>query len=886
MTQDSSINNISLEDTPVKEKFFSKAMLHNMKSGIRDGSKLSLVMLVLHMVSLPLVLVMMIIGLYTEGLSFCNSFEAYPIIAMIATISAIICGILCALGTMPYLYKKSVVDMRLSLPLTTAQRYVSDFLAGFITYAAPFIISQVFSWIILGIGHVMCDGREFPNSRTSDLTGMCYAFEEMAPYLLKADIAAIPLMLMFFTLTVLVASCCGSYFESLMYTFLANGLIPGTIAIVIACGTRNVTGLIPEGYMLRAIPYTSPIGGAIGVVYSMMYETGDITMTDNPDIGVPYLNFRVILAVIMLVTAVMAAGAYFLYKKRKAEDTGKPIVFDAFYHIIMIMAIVCVNSAFLYDGDRELILPMIIITAIMYMIFTMIRNRGAKEGKLRIIGKNIISYLLTMGISIAAFALITSTELFGAGHRVPTPEDVKSADITYFGYYNKNINRYPDTSPYITLTDPENIKAVCSAHSKTLEYIDSADEWDGTDIDIAAFYDGGLSVRYTLKNGETIERQYSMKYAGVLEILSSIDLTEEGRRIRGDIIKEDVSSYKKNIAEYRSNDPGYIAAAWISPQWRYNADEGESINLNKLPADFAERFADCLARDIMNETEQEYFSCDCESYYLGGIVFDYYGVNFREHHKETIAYLKSVGFETLPELSDETVKNLNDQSMTYIRSTHLDEYISGQQRRPVTPYYGGMVLDPVTHQKIDTEVLVGRRYDELAEILKVSRKQYKTDEAVYTITVNGNVAVIPSDYSEIAEELYILSVCDEFGAWIASTPEDFMSMLPDFSGYEEYLADSLSVYLSDTQLAEFSSNVYSGEVYEQHIYRDGEYEKVTVDTAMPENLGIDIPAHNDYMLVKYTRFIEAFVEYYGEDRITEVYGNKSAAEAMKLLING
>ena len=49
----------------------------------------------------------------------------------------------------------------MGLPMGTPQRFVSDFVSGLFIYIVPFIAAQIFTWILLLIGHLGFDGKTF-----------------------------------------------------------------------------------------------------------------------------------------------------------------------------------------------------------------------------------------------------------------------------------------------------------------------------------------------------------------------------------------------------------------------------------------------------------------------------------------------------------------------------------------------------------------------------------------------------------------------------------------------------------------------------------------------------------------------------------------------------
>lgn len=754
MTQDSSINsNISLDDKPAGKQLITKAMLHNGFSNIKDNLKLMVVLWVLHLSAAPLTLFMLIQQILAAGST--NNVDIYMVIAVASTAAGVGGGILCALSAMPYLYKRSVVDMRLSLPMTTGQRFASDFVSGLFVYMVPFLISQIFTWLMMLAGHILCDGKYFTEYYSDGLSHrwLCTIFEESAPYLLKGVVGGIAIMLMFYVLTVLVASCCGSVFECVCYTLMANGLIPGAIAILIVTFTYNVMGISSDVYMIKYLPYTSPIGGVFGLCMILDNEWGVGEAPWLPTFGKWLICF-------LIVTVIMTVCSYLIYRKRKAEDTGKPIVFGIFYHVIMTLAIVCITCAFLMDDEtREMTVPMIVITAIVYMIFHVVRNRGFAH-----VIKGIICYVCTMAVCIGSYYLVTGTELFGAAKYVPDADDVSDVYINYKGYFERSdyvsfINTYGEE--LVKISEPQNIETVVRVHNDTIALADS-------NSGILSMQGERLSLVYKLKSGKYVCRDYYL-YDNVRDDLSSIDMSDEFREFRASNKAAEFLDAKDYIERMKSyGNDAYNTYVTLSPQWRYNknggaADNSYSIKLDRLPEDFCDRMAECVYDDIMNETEEQYFSFDGEMWYLSGIA----SVSLiKENYTNTLAYLRACGFETLPEVSDEAISGYISENMgVFIVSTDVAEKIAGRDITSSTALRessSGEIHTDSENIFISEYSYVYEYSDDLAEILKHSKKQYKTNENCYTISVNGSAAVIPAEYSQLAEKVYIRAVSAEF----------------------------------------------------------------------------------------------------------------------------
>ncbi|MDE6746409.1 MAG: hypothetical protein K2J72_07200, partial [Oscillospiraceae bacterium] len=374
---------------------------------------------------------------------------------------------------------------KLSLPMTAKQRFFSNYLSGLFTYIAPFIGAQIVSLLLMGYGLIFMEGRTFYETyynKDGELVKdpyVCDIFSEAAPILFKLILCGILAMLMLYTVTVLITVCCGSKFESIAYTILINALIPLTVVCVTLSIFNGLYGIDPEVPMFKVISYTS-VAGAIFVAAEWV-EGGEIISYGRDE----WLNYGAWALVYLLIIAAIGALAFFLYRKRRAEQVSKPFVFKLAYYITVTCAMFCLVALLIVDSGAGVV-PAVIITAIVYMIFEVVTNRGFKRFWL-----SIIKYAVTF---LAAFGLIVvggKTDGFGAVSRIPSLSSVASVEVEgyalsgsyrFFDYLNwyanvydatKNTDAYFDDrySPMV-FADKENIGIILDAHKAMIDFYD------------------------------------------------------------------------------------------------------------------------------------------------------------------------------------------------------------------------------------------------------------------------------------------------------------------------------------------------------------------------------------------------------------------------------
>lgn len=841
MTQDSSVN---MNDT--KKKFFSKAMLHNGRQNVITNFKLMVIIFILHIMAMPMLIISAMIQMFENGKAF--DLDIYAVIAVFTTGMGAAAGLICALSVFSYLYKKTDVDMRMGLPMSTSQRFVSDFLSGLFIYIVPFAAAQIITWILMLIGHLGFDGKTFyihsnddPIEVTSSWT--CDVFSTAAPFLWRIIIGGILLMVMFYTVTVFVASLCGNIFESIGYNILLNILVPLVAYMLISAVMDNAPGVSIDRYAYKTISLCGPFGGVVGLVMSLnaIFYEDDITVYSA------YYTYPQWCLLFLLIIVLLVIGTYLIYRKRKAEDTGKPVVFGAFYHVILTLSMFCICYAFLVDDGSEIV-PMLIITAIVYLVFHVVRNRGFGH-----ILKGIAAYVITIVVAAGTFLLIEKTEGFGIGTYVPDPASVKCVYIPYTGFNEQSQGELAYFDIYsktpTKLTQPENIQTVTDMHKRYIELMKN----DQLDYDFSQ----QIEVIYKLKTGKTVFRFITLDEESIKKLMA-MDTTDDLRTARADDIENRLGEFAKTADNYRldkdkNNVEVYESySVVLSPQWKYNengqsADGSISVLYSSLPADFTDNLAKALRNDIMNETEENYYKCDLPGYQLS---VGYVNIDIMGDYTAAIEYLRSCGLDAskLSTVTERVAKGyVNSNMMSGMSDLGLASYANGTEFRGNTYYLGSgfCFSDYVTYgDNVAYEIRyfssLNEYYDDIAKLLEVSRKRYKSDDVRYNIIVDGTEAAIPAEYNELAERVFIRSAADCFIEQ-AKAMDDTGNM----SGtYQRFLSKFTEYYGRDKIVS--AIGYYYGKDAASDIYSAMNDFIAAVQNGVPDELYEDYNEYGDY----------------------------------------
>lgn len=605
------------------------ASVHYGKMLAKRSMKYAVLALFMNFIGLPLFLIHVISeciimkNIDTKGLEKFNSvFDAsdntiYILIAVIGTFVAVVTGVYIAMGSFSHLYDKKLVDMEYSLPLTADGRYFAGFLSGLTLYLGPYIICQIISLILITVGHVVIDKWLEPSQQI---------FADFLPLAVKLIIGGFIIMLMFYTLFVLTMSFCGSKFETTVYGMGANFCLPVIYACLFVLVEENGYGLVfslsGDTLINQLFSCTSPAGALYGLYMSAFVNIDHVAESDS-FFSVYSFGFWIIRCLAFTVLLVFCGLK--LYRRRKAEQTGKIFVSKTFYYVVMV-CLMMLTCTFLDMIDAELA-PIIIITAVIFLIMDSISNRGVK--KLHI---SLLKYIAVMqGIFIVYFTTV-NTGFFGAVNNVPEAWEIKCAELVKYngyGYVGSLSGNY-------RFEDEQNIQTIINAHKKQLEIHNSMEPEGSVEY---------IKIKYTYKSGAVRTREYYI-YEPAFEMLLPLETVDEIKAEKIEAISNTLDCKRVYIFIENSLDSTYNN--------RFYPYEKTS----SIPKDFIPKLKECLTKDINNMSSEDYAdSLELTDYVTIKISVDYnaegneepkepyyYSFQILSCYENTLDYLSSVTF--------------------------------------------------------------------------------------------------------------------------------------------------------------------------------------------------------------------------------------------------
>lgn len=436
---------------------------------------------------------------YENIASFNDLFIAVFIFSFIVMATIVV---FIALKNFEYNITRSKTDMYLSLPISRSRRFLSDYLSGLVSFAVPFLCSGVLLLIIS-----FFSASVFKKANDSNVFDYYTLFRGYLPYAaFKYILVALLVLISLYTLSVLVVNICGTVTESLVFILLLNLFVPLSASCLFSLCVNNAYGVVdtvPEYVLTLASPYSG-----VSVIVQYLGNMSGLNLYIKWMI--PYILF----------IGIMICLSFVANRKRKAEDTGKPVVFRAFYSIAITIMIISIG-AFAYLEFTQSILLIILFTSIVYFVAEVCINRGFKK-----LYKGAIRYAVTVVCVIVFVFIAYKTEGFGIAYRVPSENSIKSVAISNGPGYRLEI--YNDKNFYSDI----NKKYITDANKTLIDkYINNNHRIPQRCEELGEY--SSISIFYYLKNGSNISRTYPMDY----ETTNHMILLEKSDEYLDDLVK-------------------------------------------------------------------------------------------------------------------------------------------------------------------------------------------------------------------------------------------------------------------------------------------------------------------------------------------------------------
>ncbi len=386
-----------------------------------------------------------------------------------------------------WLYKKTIVDMDYSLPVSDETRFFGDILASFAGSLVPHLIA-VFSGSIL-----FRVAMSFVEDDSDVVALLDCLLPEQAMY------TGLFSCIMFMAFSLFVISLCGRGAEARMYPFVITGIVP---VIHIICRQISLTNVYGLSYSMFDIAEMLNISGTspLGLIFvSILYIFGSSSYRLE-EARLPLFRAGIGITALVITMGLFVA-AYFLIKKRRAERVGSPYVFNIVKTIIpalvtfaVVLPFMLVTFEMTTDWDEAnsytpsavgVVVAMIIVTFILYVIMELISGKGFKRFHI-----TLLKYIATMAVSLLICFGLHASNGFGIGNYVPDINDV--AEISFSLDDNHSNNRLGGV-----VLDEDSIGRIIEVHESHPKQPNEDDTYRFT-----------FSVDYRMKDGTIVYRDY------------------------------------------------------------------------------------------------------------------------------------------------------------------------------------------------------------------------------------------------------------------------------------------------------------------------------------------------------------------------------------------
>lgn len=308
-----------------------------------------------------------------SGLIILSSYDFYSFSLFLILLSIVFSVVMITattINSMKLYNNRASVDTLGSLPISYRERFFGDFLSGvcsnFISFVPCFLISLIFL-------ERMRDPKYAAIERY-----YVYDYLQTPQTFTDIFITAMLIYLGVYAVTTFVNSCCGKKGSAVLYSLIAMAALPGIYIVYGNDMLSCVLGVDAYFELMTNVCMLPPFGPIVSIMMTIGYDSYLPLDSKYYMLGENPLH----LVIFLIITAAFIAGAYFIGKRRRAENVGEGFVFKSAYHVLtMTFMVLLIGASFvgysnLMEGSG---IPLVLLfTFIVYAALEIAQNKGFK----------------------------------------------------------------------------------------------------------------------------------------------------------------------------------------------------------------------------------------------------------------------------------------------------------------------------------------------------------------------------------------------------------------------------------------------------------------------------------------------------------------------------
>lgn len=453
----------------------------------------------------------------------------------IVMVGVVALGIIMAFNGFSYLYSKSKVDLFHSVPIKRDTLFAAEYVAGIITFIVPYIAFLALT-IIVGAVNGMVDGR-------SIVSACIMLFVNLFGFLFS------------YNTTILAIEITGHIAVGILGT--------GVFLLYLPAFDSLISGYQEEFFTTKSYYGNGLILDKIGSIVSLF---GDLTDGMSSFNGIynlragKYIQYLIYIVITLVLSIV-------IFRIRSSESAGKSMAFKKSMSFVEVLLLVPVSlgGAILFElftgFGFNISFGWYIFGFIASLVIGHVCIQGIYYQDFKSLFKNISNMLIAGGIA-AVIAALFIFDLTGYDKYIPKESKVESAAVASYAMQG-NVNYYDfegskdeygspnyarDLLDYrlsnIKITDKELILEIARIGvADSINYKNDTAKGYNSDNDRYS----AVEVKYNLKNGGTVNRQYFIDLASHMDLYNKIYTNEDYKKVACPMLSlndEDVSDIR------------------------------------------------------------------------------------------------------------------------------------------------------------------------------------------------------------------------------------------------------------------------------------------------------------------------------------------------------